>query len=107
MGRLDFLINRIGHTVQVERFEGNGATGRVYAEATTETCYVERGRTSVRTPDNKQVVAVARLFFKESVADIPAESRITVDGVQSEAIAVYRRDAGGLPTPNHVEVAIR
>jgi len=104
---IDWLINAIGHTAAVERFTGQGTNGPVFAAATTERCYYQAGNEVIRTSDGREVISSGTCYFKASVADIPNESRITVGGRRSYAVVVNRRDAGALPTPNHVEVKLR
>lgn len=104
---IDWLIDVIGHTATVERFTGQGTNGPVYAAGTTEACYYQAGNDVIRTSDGREVISSGTCFFKASIADIPNESRITAGGRRSFAVVVNRRDAGTLPTPNHVEVKLR
>jgi hypothetical protein len=40
-------------------------------------------------------------------ADIPPESEVDVNGRTTSVIVFHKHDGGGLPTPDHVEVALK
>lgn len=92
------------HTVTVEPYEGDTAYGPAYGPPTLVRCFVEEGVRLVRDLEGHEVVSSARLFARLD-AVCPAQSRVTLPtGRTSTAITALRRDAAGLPTPDHLEV---
>lgn len=99
------------HTVSVARYTGSGAYGDVFATATTATGFVDDSRQLVRDVSGQEVVSSARVFLPAATVDIPLDSQVSLPaqfgGRTSRVIAVARHDAGGLPTPDHLEVSLR
>lgn len=95
------------HTVTVERYAGDSAYGPTYAAAETVACFIDDVRRLVRNAAGDEVTAEGRFFCRLDVAEIPAESRVTVNGRTTTVITTSRRDPGGLPAPGHWEVTYR
>ncbi|TYB50238.1 hypothetical protein FXF51_56780 [Nonomuraea sp. PA05] len=104
MGSLPPFLLR--HTVIVEPFEGNGPIGPEYGEQTVVRCFVEEKRRLVRDAAGVEVVSETTIYAPLDTV-CPAESRVTVNGRATVVIVSARRDGGGLPTPDHLEVACK
>lgn len=98
------------HDVTVERLTGAGAFGKTYADAATLTGFVDDTRKLVRDTGGQEVISSARVFLPAAIGDVPPGSRVTLPalfgGRTSLVITAARHDAGGQPTPNHLEVAL-
>jgi hypothetical protein len=94
------------HTVAVEPFEGNGPFGAEYGEQTAVVCFVDDKRRLVRDAQGAEVVSETTVYMPLN-AVCPPESRVTVNGRLTYVITSARRDGGGLPTPDHLEVALK
>lgn len=94
------------HTAVVEPLIGEGAYGPVYGPAVTVPCLADDKRQLVRDATGLEVVSDTTLYLKPGVV-CPPGSRVTVNGRATTAITSLIRDGGGLPTPDHVEVALK
>lgn len=99
------------HDISVERYEGSGAFGDVFAAATEETGFVDDTRKLVRDVAGQEVISSARVFLPPTIADVPPDSRVTLpaqfaDRI-SRVIAVARHDSGTLGLPDHLEIALQ
>lgn len=100
MGQIPGWLLR--HTVMVEPYLG----WNTYGAATQVRCFVDEKISSRYTQAGVQVRAHA-VAYARLATSCPVGSRITLaDGRRGYASAVARRDGGGLPTPDHLEVAI-
>ena len=100
------------HDVSVERFTGTDAFGvDVYATAETVTGFVDDTRRLVRDLAGQEVVASTTVYLPAATADVPAGSKVTLPAVfggrSSQVVGVSRHDAGSLPLPAHLELALR
>lgn len=95
------------HEVTVEAYQGDGAYGAVYAAPVTVRCMVDDRRRLVRTAEGDEAVSETTLYVGDLTADIPPESRVTVNGRTTTVLGVSRHDGAGLPTPDHLEVALQ
>ncbi|SNR44141.1 hypothetical protein SAMN06265360_10625 [Haloechinothrix alba] len=94
------------HEITVEPYEGSGANGPIYGDARTVRCFLDEGRTAVRNSEGREVTAEAVAYCPLD-AGIGTEDRVTALGRESRVLTVKRRDGGGLPTPDHLEVALQ
>ena len=99
------------HTVTVQRFAGAGAEGDTWDDPESAVlCFVSEKRQLVRAASGEQVVSETTVYFPKTVADIPPESLVTIGAPFVErvttVITASRHDGGGLPTPDHLEVAL-
>ncbi len=89
------------HSCDVEAYADWG----VYEPARPLQCFVAEKLASAGPAGTEriaQVTVICRL-----TDDVPAGSRITLaDGLRGYAHAVVRHDGGGLPTPDHLEIAM-
>lgn len=93
------------HRIKVQRHEGEGAYGPVYAEPVTLKGLVEDEVRLVRDRTGAEVVSSTSVILPPSTADIPAESLVTVpSGRTTRVIIAARADGAGLPTPDHLEL---
>ncbi|MEV4749074.1 hypothetical protein AB0K21_22070 [Streptosporangium sp. NPDC049248] len=99
----DFMFR---HVAVVEPLVGEGAYGPVYGPQVSEPCLADDKRQLVRDANGLEVVSDTTVYFKPGVV-CPPGSRVTVNGRTSTAITSLVRDGGGLPTPDHVEVALK
>jgi hypothetical protein len=97
----------LGHSVIVEPYTGDGSYGPIYSEATAVRCFLDQKTRMVRDPGGREVTSTSTFYcLLDTVC--PAESRVTLpDGRQTTVIAALRRDGGGLPTPDHLEVQLQ
>lgn len=94
------------HRVQVEAFLGNSATGPRYGSSVEVRCFVEEKTRTVIAPNGEKVTSSSTVYARPDVV-CPAKSRITLpSGRQATVIASVPHDAGGLPTPDHLEVQL-
>ncbi|GAA0638243.1 hypothetical protein GCM10010174_70120 [Kutzneria viridogrisea] len=95
------------HTATIEPYEGTGAAGPIYGAPVTVRCFVDDVSRLVRSGDGTEAVSSATLYCPlDTVA--PAESRVTVNGHRPATVfTTFRRDGGGLPTPDHLEVVLQ
>jgi hypothetical protein len=95
------------HKVVVEPAIGEGAHGTVLGPPGDPVrALVRSGVRLVRAPDGREVTCTTTVFGRRSELAIPVGSRVTLpDGRTTTAIVVLDQDGGGLPTPDHVEVA--
>lgn len=91
--------------VTIEPYLGATATGHAYGTTTTvEPCWVDNRRRVVKDSTGAEVTSTATVYAPLATA-CPDRSRITLpDGRSTVAISVARRDGGGLPVPEHVEI---
>lgn len=93
------------HTISVEPYVGSSAHGPVFGPAVSVTCRVEETTRLVRSDTGTEVVSSITVFCDLDVV-IPAESRVTVNGRTTTALAVSRLDTGGRSRLEHKEVAL-
>lgn len=93
------------HTVTLEPYLGQSAAGPKYGPAVTVACFVDDTRRLVRNELGDQVISETTLYCVLDT-DAPTKSKVTVNGRQAWVIIAKRRDGGGLPTPDHLEVAL-
>lgn len=94
------------HTVQVEPFEGEGPFGKEYGEVVPVRCFVDDKRRLVRSATGAEVVSEST-FYAPLETVCPVDSKVTVNGRETIVLAASRRDGGGLPVPDHLEVALQ
>ncbi|MGW6498550.1 hypothetical protein [Nonomuraea angiospora] len=95
------------HVVLIEPFEGSGPFGAEYGEQAPVRCFVEERRKLVRDAEGAEVVSETTVYMRLD-ANCPPESRVTLpSGRQTFVITSSRGDGGGLPTPDHLEVALQ
>ena len=94
------------HAVTVEAFTGRGPFGPAYATPVTVRCMVDEQTRQIRSATGDQVVSGATVYALPDVV-APVGSRVTLpSGRVATVLAVFTRDGGGLPTPDHVELAL-
>jgi hypothetical protein len=94
------------HRVLVEPYLGTGPSGPQYGPAVTVRAFLEEKTRLVRSPQGDEVISSAT-FYARLDAVCPAKSRVTLPaGRRTAVIAALRRDGGGLPTPDHLEVQL-
>ncbi|MGW4469669.1 hypothetical protein ACWENQ_08350 [Nonomuraea sp. NPDC004354] len=104
MGSIPAYLLR--HQVLVEPLIGEGPYGPQFGTATTERAFIDEKRRLVRDAQGAEVVSETTVYMRLD-ATCPAGSRVTVNGRTSYVITASRRDGGGLPTPDHLEVALQ
>lgn len=96
----------LGHTMIVEPYLGTGAHGPLYGPPVTVRCFVEDKRRLLRGPNGSEVISETTAYCTLGTV-APAESRVQVNGRTTTVLAAMRRDGGGLPTPDHLEVMLQ
>lgn len=94
------------HQVLVEPHEGEGPFGPEYGEQTSVRCVIDEKRRLVRDAEGSEVVSETTLYMPLDTV-CPAGSRVIASGRQTTVITASRRDGGGLPTPDHLEVVLQ
>ncbi|OUC99319.1 hypothetical protein [Streptosporangium minutum] len=94
------------HQVLVEPAEGEGPFGPEYGDAVTVRCFVDEKRRLVRDAEGSEVVSETTVYMPLDTA-CPTGSRVTANGRTTTVITSSRRDGGGLPVPDHLEVALQ
>ncbi len=95
--------------IGVERLQGDGAYGSVFAAVTTIAGAIDHGSKEVMTPTGDTRISSARVFLPVETDAIPLGSRVTLPDVhgggthQVVAVNVHR---SAMPTPDHLEVAL-
>lgn len=94
------------HRVIVEPYLGAGPFGPTYGPPVEVRCFLDESRRTVRGKDGTEVTSEATFYARLDTV-CPDESRVTLpSGRVSAALKVSDRDGGGLPTPDHLEVAL-
>lgn len=94
------------HTITVEPYLGDASYGPTYGPATVVRCFLDAKTRMVRNKDGREVTSSSTAYCLLNT-ECPAESRVTLpDGRTTIVIAALRRDGGGLPTPDHLEVQV-
>ncbi|WP_336214386.1 hypothetical protein [Nonomuraea sp. LPB2021202275-12-8] len=94
------------HEATIEPYLGDGAYGPVWGPPVTVRCLVDDERRLVRDEQGLEVVSDTTLYLPPGTV-CPAGSKVTTGGRTITVITAFNRDAGLLPTPNHVEVVCR
>lgn len=98
------------HTVTVEPYQGDGPEGPTFGAAYALPCFIDETRRLVRSSTGEQVVSSTTVLAPATSATVPPGSRVTLSvlfgGHATTVLAFARNDAGGQPTPNHVELSL-
>ncbi|MGH7954757.1 MAG: hypothetical protein ACREOZ_02225 [Gloeomargaritales cyanobacterium] len=96
------------HSIEVEPLLGQFSQGPSYGtKVVIDKCFVEDETTLQRDKNGQEVVSSCMVLINDLTTDIPLDSRVTVNGRRTTVLNVKRRDGGGLPTPDHLEVILR
>lgn len=94
------------HSLTVEPYLGGSAYGPRYGPPAAVRCLLDEQTREVRSPTGEQVVSSSTAYCPLAT-DAPPQSRVTLPGGrQTRVIAALRRDGGGLPTPDHLEIQL-
>lgn len=91
------------HTISVEPYIGSGARGPQFGAAVDVTCRVEEKVQLVRANTGVEAVSSSQVYC-DLEENIPAESRVTVNGRVTTALSVATFDTGGRSALDHKEV---
>lgn len=95
------------HEVTVEPYLGDSAVGPLYGAPVAVRCFLEEKTRLVRAKDGREVTSGATFYCRLDAVDAPPESKVTLpDGRETTVIVQLRRDGGGLPLPDHLEVQL-
>lgn len=115
------------HTIVVEPLLGNYSQGPSYGDFTPYRCYIDEQTTMQRDRDGNEVVSSSTVIA-ELGADIPLDSRVTLlfmklvkylslSNIERNALLeaakttivleTKKRDSGGLPAPDHLEIVLK
>ncbi|WP_113699182.1 hypothetical protein [Nonomuraea lactucae] len=104
MGSLPSYLLR--HTVTVEPSIEQGTFEPLYGPPVTVTCFVDDRLQKILNNEGEEIVARTVIYMPLDTT-CPPGSRVTMTGRQAQVLAALRRDGGGLPTPDHLEVALQ
>ncbi|MGA5424522.1 hypothetical protein [Streptomyces lavendulocolor] len=94
------------HRITVEPLLGSGAYGDEYGSATQVRCFLDEQTRNIRAADGSDTVSTSTAYCPLD-SNIPPGSRVTLPSGRSTTVAnALRRDGGGLPTPDHLEVQL-
>ncbi|MEE1814211.1 hypothetical protein PUR59_04145 [Streptomyces sp. SP18ES09] len=94
------------HRVGIEPYLGSTSKGRAYGPSTTIRCFIDEQTRMVRSPAGEQVTSSSTVYADPDIT-VPEGSRVTLpDGQITTVIFAKTRDGGGLPTPDHIEIAL-
>ncbi|MEV7011546.1 hypothetical protein [Streptosporangium sp. NPDC051022] len=99
----DWLLR---HQVLVEPFTGEGPYGPELGEQTLIRCFIDHKRRLVRNAEGAEVVSETTVIMPLDTV-CPAGSRVIIGDRASTVITSARRDGGGLPVPDHLEVVLQ
>jgi hypothetical protein len=95
------------HEVTVEPYEGDSAAGPLYGNPIVVRCFLEEKIRLVRARGGREVTSGATFYCRLDAVTAPPESRVTLPGGRkTTVIQQLRRDGGGLPLPDHLEVQL-
>ena len=93
------------HTATVETFTGAGPRGDTYAAPVDIKGFLDDGVVLVQSSVGEQLVQKSIFYAALEDADVFVnESKVTVNGLDSQVSETHRRDSGPLGLPDHVEV---
>lgn len=93
------------HKIQIEPYTGQGGNGPTYGPPVQVKCFRDDARKLVRNAQGEQVISSSTCYCPPGTV-APPLSRVTFDGRASYVIVTNSRDSAGMPTPDHVEVAL-
>ena len=93
------------HSAVIERYQGAGPAGPLFGPPVQVRCFADDQRRMIRGDNGTEVVSTATLYCPLGTV-APPESRVSVNDRTATVLAAYRRDGGGLPTPDHLELAL-
>lgn len=100
-------------TAEIEPYRGAGAHGPIHGPPTRARCFAEHRRTLTADRESRRVTASTTVWLPLAT-HCPPESFVTVyarDGSvmapRARVLTSTRRDGGGLPTPDHLEITLQ
>jgi hypothetical protein len=94
------------HMVTIEPYLGEGANGPTYGPPVTVRAFADEQTRTVRAPDGTTSTSSATVYARLGT-DAPQQSRVVLpSGRQTTVMAALRRDGGGLPVPDHLELQL-
>lgn len=94
------------HRITIEPYLGDTSHGPSYGPPAIVQCFLDAKVRMVRSPNGREVTSTSTAYCPLDT-QCPAESRVTLPtGATTIVIAALRRDGGGLPTPDHLEVQV-
>lgn len=93
------------HSVQIEPYLGTTGNGPAFGPAVTAPAMVQDKRRTVLSPAGEEVSSDTAVFLLPGTV-CPSGSWVTAGGRRAIAVVVATADGGGLPTPDHVDLAL-
>lgn len=94
------------HTLTAEPYLGRSIGGDpLYGPPVQVRCLIDRNLKEIN-PDEIRVEPSGARIYTQLDAPINSETRLTVEGRRVEIVTLFRRDGGGLPTPDHLEIIV-
>lgn len=101
----DYLLT---HTIGVRPYLGTTGNGPAHGRRVELPAFVDENRRTVSDGDGRAITSGSTVYVQlDAPVAITPEARIDVRGQPAEVLRVRRRDGGGLPTPDHIEIALR
>lgn len=91
----------------VERYDGDGATGPIFATPITVHGRIKHGEKLIRDVNGDEVVASASISLPASTPRIPVGSRVTVRGKVSTVIAEAQHIGGFAMSPDYYSIDLK
>lgn len=97
------------HTIGIEAYGGADSSGvEHYAPPVIVACFLDQKLRRVTAPTGDEVLSSSTAYAALSAElSAPVGSRVTLpDGTVTRVIEALKRDGGGLPTPDHLEIIL-
>lgn len=104
---MDIPALLLRHQVTIEAYAGADSFGnRLFSAAVTVTCFVDDKRQLVRASTGEEVISESTVIAPLATV-CPVNSQVTLpDGRKARVLQALRRDGGGLPVPDHLEILL-
>jgi len=98
-------LGLLRHKVSIRPYTGTTSLGKQYGTSFLSMAFVADGNTMVRDSNGNQVVSSSTVILPLNT-NCPVGSEMTTPTKTAFVLATNRRDAPGLPTPDHLEVKL-
>ncbi|MGW7198455.1 hypothetical protein [Streptomyces chryseus] len=105
MGALPRRLLR--HQVTIEPLIGQGPYGPQYGPPVVSRGFLDAKTRMVRSPGGEEVTSSSTFYTRLDTVAPPGSRATLPDGTPTTVIGALRRDGGGLPTPDHLEVQLQ
>ncbi|MDT0306127.1 hypothetical protein RM780_04010 [Streptomyces sp. DSM 44917] len=92
------------HTITVRALTASGAYEDEFADPVSVRCFLDQQTKVVRSPIGDDTTSSSTAYCPLGTVAPPGSRVVLPDGRETVVINALRRDGGGLPTPDHLEV---